>query len=132
MTNKPRINCFESNGAARKRRRDEDTPDEVPQGEEVCAPEADGEGRNGVPMIQTIRGLDSPGQSAVETREGGSAFQDSLGELRNFNTRRLFEKINLTDAQFEDWLQGIGLLHSKRTCECGARMRLRNPLQGRS
>jgi len=90
-----------------------------------------GEGRNEVPMIQTIRGLDSPDQSAGGSGGGGGAFQDLLEELRNFNTRRLFEKINLTDAQFEDWLQKMGLLHSKRTCMCGARMRPRNPLQGR-
>jgi len=47
--------------------------------------------------------------------------------LKNFNAKQMFERLALPDGEFDDWLRGMGLFHTKRTCECGARMRLRVP-----
>lgn len=53
-----------------------------------------------------------------------------MEHLKHFNAKRLYEKLNMTNTQFEEWIKGLGLLHAKRTCECGARMRLKNPRVG--
>lgn len=47
---------------------------------------------------------------------------DALNELKNFNSRRLSEKLLLSDIEFEMWLQKLGLLWSERTCICGSAM----------
>ena len=38
---------------------------------------------------------------------------------------KLYEKIMMDDNDFDAWLERIGLLHSKRTCECGKDMKIR-------
>ena len=43
----------------------------------------------------------------------------------NFNARKLYQKLSLSDSEFDTWLKNMGLLHSKRTC--GSRMKLLNP-----
>lgn len=48
-----------------------------------------------------------------------------MEELRNFTLADLYEKCSMDDDKFVGWLQSIGLLHSNRTCVCGAKMRLR-------
>ena len=63
---------------------------------------------------QTIRGLDSPGQSMGESGDRAGALPvDALDDLKNFNTRKMFSKVSLPDAEFVEWFQKMGLLHSK-------------------
>jgi len=45
--------------------------------------------------------------------------------LKGFNAKQLYRKLDRPDDEFREWLVGMGLLHKKRTCECGAAMRLR-------
>jgi len=45
-----------------------------------------------------------------------------MDELRNFNAAKLYQKLALPDHEFEDWLQGMGLLTRTRTCDCGGSM----------
>jgi len=49
----------------------------------------------------------------------------ALNELRNFNGRRLFAKLAISDKEFTEWLQSMKLLPSKRLCECGNDMVLK-------
>jgi hypothetical protein len=48
-----------------------------------------------------------------------------MEELKNFNARKLYKKLDLPDNEFEGWMKELGLLHSVRTCECGGSMSLR-------
>jgi hypothetical protein len=42
-----------------------------------------------------------------------------MEELQNFTLIKLHEKLALTEQEFGAWIEGMGLLHSRRTCECG-------------
>src|SRR4051794_26130995 len=53
-----------------------------------------------------------------------------MEELRNFTLAKLYEKINWTDDVFIQWLQHLKLLHSNRTCTCGAAMKPRSIRNG--
>lgn len=46
-------------------------------------------------------------------------------ELRDMNLRELYQKMEqLTDEEFDDWLESMGLLHAFQVCDsCGNRMR---------
>ena len=39
-----------------------------------------------------------------------------MEELRNFNLKKLHDKLRLEDNDFDQWLESIGLLHGRRTC----------------
>jgi hypothetical protein len=52
--------------------------------------------------------------------------------LKNFNSKKLHQKLQLSDTDFITWLKDLGLLHSKRTCDCGSRMRLKAVREGES
>lgn len=45
-----------------------------------------------------------------------------MDQLKNFTDMKLYKMLAMPDADFEDWLKKAGLLHSKRTCECGVQM----------
>lgn len=45
-----------------------------------------------------------------------------MEELRNFNTRSLYVKLNLSDDEFVPWLQDVNFLYKTRNCECGGSM----------
>lgn len=46
-----------------------------------------------------------------------------MEELRNFNAKKLYQKLNLVDNEFEEWLKQLELIHRTRTCpECGTNM----------
>jgi len=128
---------FGSSAAGRKRRSEE--VDQAGDFGLECAADAGGEITSNRPnalgaSTGEVVGAEGSARSGL-TRSGPTGgemneFQDPLGELRNFNARKMFAKLNLPDDKFEEWLKKMGLLHSKRTCECGARMKLRNPQQG--
>ena len=40
--------------------------------------------------------------------------------LKGFNSKALYNKLLLSEEEFPDWLKDMGLLHQKRTFECGA------------
>ena len=43
-----------------------------------------------------------------------------MEQLKNFNMIDLGDKLRLSDNDFDAWLEELGLLHGKRTCEaCG-------------
>nr|CAD2140813.1 unnamed protein product [Meloidogyne enterolobii] len=45
-----------------------------------------------------------------------------MEELKNFKPIDLYEKLRLSDNDFDAWLEKLGLLHGKRTCyKCGGR-----------
>jgi hypothetical protein len=46
-----------------------------------------------------------------------------LETLRDFTLTKLHSKINLSELAFQQWLTEVGLLHKKRTCICGQKMR---------
>src|SRR4051812_37225366 len=50
-----------------------------------------------------------------------------MKELKSFNLDKLYKELFLGDDQFVVWLQNLGLLHKKRTCECGEQMRQQKP-----
>ena len=41
---------------------------------------------------------------------------------------KLYQKLMMHDNEFDAWLESVGLLHSKRTCECGKEMKIRQKL----
>lgn len=45
-----------------------------------------------------------------------------MDELRNFNAPKLYEKLNLSDNDFEEFLKDLGLIFRTRTCNCGGDM----------
>lgn len=45
-----------------------------------------------------------------------------MDDLRNFNSRKLYEKLSLPDQEFEGWLKNLGLLYRDRICDCGGAM----------
>lgn len=45
-----------------------------------------------------------------------------MDELNNFTLSNLHAKLALPDAEFDGWLQGLGLLHQQRICDCGGMM----------
>lgn len=55
-------------------------------------------------------------------------------ELKEFKLRDLFDKLRLSDKEFENWFKELNLLHTQRVCECGKAMcykwikNRRNPL----
>jgi len=57
-----------------------------------------------------------------------------MEELKNFNSKKRHQKLQLPDNgnEFVNWIKGLGLLHSKRTYDCGNRMRLRGVREGES
>ena len=46
-----------------------------------------------------------------------------LNFLRNFTLTKLHAKLNLPENEFQQWLTDLGMLHKKRTCDCGREMR---------
>ena len=45
-----------------------------------------------------------------------------MEQLKNFKAIDLYQKLLLTDNEFDAWLEELGLLHGKRTChKCGGR-----------
>ena len=48
-----------------------------------------------------------------------------MEELRNFTMAKLYQKLMMHDNEFDAWLESLGLLHSKRTCECGKEMKIK-------
>lgn len=49
-----------------------------------------------------------------------------MEELQNFNFTDLYEKIQMSDNDFDAWLEELGLLHAKKTCkQCGGRTTLK-------
>ena len=36
---------------------------------------------------------------------------------------KLHIKLNLTENEFQQWLTDLGMLHKKRTCDCGREVR---------
>uniref|UniRef100_A0A915DMM1 Transposase zinc-ribbon domain-containing protein n=1 Tax=Ditylenchus dipsaci TaxID=166011 RepID=A0A915DMM1_9BILA len=49
-----------------------------------------------------------------------------MEELRHFKLEDLYERLlNWSDETFCEWLQHLKLLHSKRTCECGSKITLK-------
>jgi len=55
-----------------------------------------------------------------------------MESLKRFNESDLYKKLLLlSEDEFNEWLKDLGLLHQKRTCECGAPMRLKNREDGR-
>jgi len=40
----------------------------------------------------------------------------NMEQLKNFNMIHLGDKLRLSDNDFEAWLEELGLLHGKRTC----------------
>jgi len=45
-----------------------------------------------------------------------------MDELRNFNAKKLYQKLAMTDEEFDDWLKELGLLRKTRICDCGGNM----------
>jgi hypothetical protein len=54
-----------------------------------------------------------------------------MEELRGFKLSDLYERVNWDDSTFVEWLQGLKLLHTSRTCVCGEKMRLRGVKEGK-
>lgn len=58
----------------------------------------------------------------------------AMEELKEFKLRDLFDKLRLSDKEFENWFKELNLLHTQRVCECGKAMcykwikNRRNPL----
>ena len=41
-----------------------------------------------------------------------------MNELQDFNLDDLYDKLHLTDDEFDQWLASIGLLHGSMDCIC--------------
>lgn len=41
---------------------------------------------------------------------------DPMEELRNFNAKKLYKKLDLPDKEFQEWLVSLGLLHRDMVC----------------
>uniref|UniRef100_A0A914ECB8 Uncharacterized protein n=1 Tax=Acrobeloides nanus TaxID=290746 RepID=A0A914ECB8_9BILA len=46
-----------------------------------------------------------------------------MNELQDFRLDDLYEKMQLEDEQFQDWLVSIGLLNGRKPCTCGNDMK---------
>ena len=54
-----------------------------------------------------------------------------MDQLRSFTLANLYQKVFLDEDAFILWLQELGLLHRRRTCDCGGNMTQRNAKSGR-
>jgi len=45
--------------------------------------------------------------------------------LKGFNEKKLYEKVFLSDTDFEKWLVELGLLYGDRKCKCDSGMTLK-------
>ena len=48
-----------------------------------------------------------------------------MEELINFNARKLYQKLFMSDDEFDMWLKRLGLLFTERACVCGGKMGLK-------
>jgi len=46
-----------------------------------------------------------------------------LQSIKNFSLTKLHDQIKLPETEFQQWLTDLGMLHRKRTCDCGTEMR---------
>ncbi|CAK5050227.1 unnamed protein product [Meloidogyne enterolobii] len=46
-----------------------------------------------------------------------------LQSIKNFTLTKLYDKIKLPNDEFQQWITDLGMLHRKRTCDCGKEMR---------
>lgn len=53
-----------------------------------------------------------------------------MDELCSFRLEDLYERLSWSDSCFVEWFQHLRLLHSKRTCSCGADMKRRSSKKG--
>ena len=42
---------------------------------------------------------------------------NAIDELRYMNLQDLYEKMRLSNQEFDDWLESIGLLHAFQVCD---------------
>uniref|UniRef100_A0A914DHZ7 Uncharacterized protein n=1 Tax=Acrobeloides nanus TaxID=290746 RepID=A0A914DHZ7_9BILA len=49
---------------------------------------------------------------------------NAINELRYMNLKDLYEKMRLSNQEFDDWLESMGLLHAFQVCDfCGDHMK---------
>jgi hypothetical protein len=46
-----------------------------------------------------------------------------LQSIKNFTLTKLHDKIKSPENEFQQWLTDLGMLHKKRTYDCGTEMR---------
>ena len=54
-----------------------------------------------------------------------------MNELQDFNLDDLYDKLHLTDDEFDQWLASIGLLHGSMDCICGQPMHFKQRPDGK-
>ena len=53
-----------------------------------------------------------------------------MEQLKNFKMENLYQKMLMSDRDFDQWLLELGLLHKNMVCECGNSMVVKKPKEG--
>ena len=46
-----------------------------------------------------------------------------LQSIKNITLTKLNDQIKLPEDEFQQWITALGMLHRRRTCDCGTEMR---------